>query len=163
MPWVLVLLLLPLVLFVVFLRRVIPLARRLRDPEQLGRLLSEDVRAALRRAGLDPDSVSIQEIQKSEQLTRLVAADLRRVLLSVVLGLPQREPTGSPRHMPDALPADEGDSGAQRWSIGTPRQAGPLELPRPIEPSPVRGRRAVAVLAILGLLAIAIFFVNFQL
>ncbi len=154
MPWVLVLFLLPLVLFSVVVSRVIRLGRQLQDPEQLRSLFSDDVRAALLEANLDPDSVSMQEIQESEELSRLVAADLRRVLGSLVLGL--RLPES--RVSPDAARLRQ----MHRWSTEASRRAGQPLRPQPIGQSSGPEGRAIVVLVIVGLIAVATFVASSQ-
>ena len=162
MPWALVLFLLPLVLFTVFVRRVIRVGRQLRDPERLRSLFSDDVRAALREAGLDPDSVSMQEIQKSEALTRLIAADLRWVLRSVVLGLPLPQ-SGMSRDAPSLPMDDRSTLPTHGWS---PRASGGRaaqpHLPPPIDQSSGPGIRTGVAFALLGLIAVAIFILYSQ-
>jgi hypothetical protein len=156
MPWVLILFLIPLVLFVVAARRMIRIGRLIRDPEQLRSLLSDETRAALRDTGFDPDSVNLQELQESEELSNLVAADLRRLLRPLFLGLPL---PGSPG-APDAahLHLDQkGDLRTPQWSAGDSDGAGQPVLPPPIDqPSDPRIRIVVA-LAIVGLIVVAIF------
>lgn len=156
MPWVLLFLLPPLLVFAVLARRVIRLGRQLRDPEQLRSLFSDGVRAALLEAGLDPDSVSIEEIQASEELARLVAADLQRVLRSSVLGLRLPQSRVSPQAAHRRMD-DESALSMHRWSTRASKQAEQPFLPPPIDQPSSPGIRTVVVLVIVGLLAVAIF------
>ena len=155
MPWALLPFLIPVVLFAVAVRRMIRIGRLLRNPEQLRSLLSDETRAALLDAGLDPDSVDLQEIQESEELSNLIAADLRRVLRSLFLGGRLPDSLGSP----DAAHPGDPHAGPRmpQWNAGASDRAGQPVLPPPIDqPSDPRVRLVVA-LAIAGLIAAAIF------
>ena len=105
MPWALLLFALPLVFFSLMVHRVVRLGRLLRDPVRLRSLLSEEVRAALVEAGFDPDAVDLKEIQKSPELARLVAEDLRRLLRFSLLGLPLRTARAAPARPSGAAPS----------------------------------------------------------
>jgi hypothetical protein len=145
----------------VFVRRAIRVARQIRDPEQLRSLFSNDTRAALLEAGFDPDSVSMQEIQESEELARLIASDLRRVLRSVVLGLPVRVSEVSPDTARLRLNKSS-DLSMHRWSTRTPRWDGHPPLPPPIDQTSGFGMRVVVVLVIVGIIAAAFFVIGSQ-
>lgn len=156
MPWVLILFLIPVVLFVVAARRMIRIGRLIRDPEQLRSLLSDETRAALRDAGFDPDSVDLQELQESEELSTLVAADLRRVLRSLFLGvpLPELPPGSGAAH----LPVDrKGVLSTPPRSTTTSDPSGQPVLPPPIDQTPDPRIRIVVAVAIIALIAAAIF------
>ena len=161
MPWILILFLLPLVLFSVFVRRAIRVARQIRDPEQLRSLLSDETREALLEADLDPDSFSMQEVRKSEELTRLIASDLRRALRSVVLGLPIRVSEASPDTTRLGLDHNS-EFSMHRWRTRTSRRAGHPPLPPPIGQTSGPGMRVLAVLAIVGAIAVAYVVVGSQ-
>jgi hypothetical protein len=161
MPWILVLFLPPLVLFAVLVRRVVRIGRQLQDPERLRSLFSDELRAALREAGLDPDTVAMEEIQKSEELRRLLAADLRPVLRSIVLGLSLPEAGGGSDAVPRRLDHGSGPS-THGWSPrSSSRPAQPM-LPPPIDQPSGPGVRTVLVLAMVGLIALAIFVAGSQ-
>ncbi|MGI9592248.1 MAG: hypothetical protein ACR2P8_12825, partial [Myxococcota bacterium] len=66
-------------------QRVVAVARKLKDPRQLGALLGEDTRAALSHAGHDPDSLKVDS-KLSPELRRQVADDLRRALQASMRG-----------------------------------------------------------------------------
>lgn len=141
MPWAVVLFLLPLVLIATVARRAIRVVRLLRNPEQLRSLFSDGFRAAIVDAGLDPDTVTLEEIQGSPELSGLAAADLRRALQSSILGF---RPAGSRSSAP-ALRVRTGDRD-------------PVLLPGPIDAPPGAPLRILALGVIAGLVALAIFF-----
>jgi hypothetical protein len=145
----------------VFVRRVVRASQQFRDPEQLRLLFSDDVRAALREAGFDPDTIRVEEIQESEELQRLVADDLRRALRGVLLGrLPssahamRRSPGLGARQTPGLAPGS--------WSgLGSDASGQPL-LPPPTDHRTGPPLRALLALAIAALVAAAIFLTHFQ-
>lgn len=117
--------------------RLIRVIRAFQDPARLRSLLSARSRAALAEAGLDPDAVTLQEIQAVPELQEVVGQELRTVLRSAMLGgAPPRPDTAAvaPVHTAASL-------------------AG---LPEPID-SPAGGRRlgVVLALALVGLGALA--------
>ena len=134
MPWVLVLFLLPVALFALVAGRVIRLVRQFHDPEQLRSLLSDEARAAILEAGLEPDSISMQAIQENEQLSRLVAADLRRALRPLILGLRLREPGRSrdAAGLPSGHDSAGSDVPAEHRSLHASQAAVPASADRPV-------------------------------
>ncbi|MEN8182632.1 MAG: hypothetical protein ABFS46_08865 [Myxococcota bacterium] len=154
MAWAFLVSLLSLVIFVVMLRRVIRVARMLRDPEQLRGLFSDEVRAALVEAGLDPDTVRLQEIQESPELARLVGDDLKRVLREAVLGIGSGS-SASQR----ARSLFRSGASAERASglNGSSERMGQPFLPPPIDQASRGGFRAVALLVIAALVGVAVF------
>ena len=162
MSWIFLLFLIPLVLFMVVLGRVIRVARTLRHPERLRSLLSEHVHAAILEAGLDPDPFSMEEIQESEELKSLVAADLRRVIRSLFLGRPRHESDVSPAADRFRVHRDS-DIPLQRWrSHPVSGQSGQSFIPPPIDHASGSGMRVMVVLVIIGLTAAAVFVVSSQ-
>ena len=161
MTWVLVFFLLPVVLFSLVVFRVIRLVRRFHDPEQLRSLLSDEARAAILEAGLEPDSISMQAIQENEQLSRLVAADLRRALRPLILGLRLSQP-GRSRDAASLPSGHDSAAPMYRSSTGAFTPARQPFLPAPIDQSSGSGRRAIVALAVVGLLAVAIFVASSQ-
>lgn len=154
MQWlVLLLALLPLALFALFVRRVMRVVQRLRDPEQLRSLLSEEVRAALLEAGIDPDSVSVAEIQKSEKLRRIIAPDLNRAFRSALLGrsLPESRVFRGTSRLPTGH--DSGPA-SPRWSHRAASHVEQPQLPPPIDPPSGPGARVVVALVVAALIVI---------
>ena len=148
MHWaVFAVLLIPPLLLALRARRVIAAMRQLRDPEQLRRLLSEDVRAALRAADVDPDSLSLEDIQQSERVGRLVGHDLRRVVRDALLG-GWVSPGGA------ATPAALGT----HTSLPSPETLRPPGLPPPIDRPSGSGARAGIALAMVAALGAAVFY-----
>lgn len=148
---VLLMFLIPPLLFALFLRRVIRLVRLFRDPDAFRALLSEDARAALRAARIDPDTVTPEQIRGSQELARLVSADLRKALQSTLFGLPGprsgRSPAspGAVRSLPPAPP---------ELSV-RPASRGSVCLPAPIDRAANGRARAVALVLVMGLLVAA--------
>jgi len=161
MPWVLIPFLLPLVLFAVVARRVIRVSRQFRDPNRLRSFLSDHVRAALLEAGFDPDSVTLEEIQESEELQRLVAGDLRRVLYSLILGrlVPGSGDLSGARHL---TVGGGSDVPMHQWNTQASMQAGQPFIPPPIDQPSGSGIRAAVVLAIVASIAAAIYVASSQ-
>lgn len=87
MSWFVVLFFVPVAIFLLIARRVMRAIRRLQDPAQFGQFLSEDARRALRQANYDPDAIRFDEIKESEELSRILSAELRRVFRMAILGM----------------------------------------------------------------------------
>jgi hypothetical protein len=161
MPWVLLPLVIPLLIFAVLVRRVVRVGQQLRDPEQLRLLFSDEVRAALRQAGFDPDTIRMEEIQESEQLTRLVADDLRRALRGAVLGRGPAETHTTPRTPgPEVRPAP--GLAHRGWGGRGSDRTGQLGLPPPIDPRSGPPPIALLALAVAALVAVALLVTRFQ-
>lgn len=141
MPWAVLLLLVPVVLFALTARRAIRAMALLRDPEKLRQLLSQETRDALARAGFDPDSLDLQALQKSPELARLVGADLQRALRDALLGRGVPMPATTPG-IPEIAPA----SGS--------KQAGQPLLPPPID-APSHSHLGLRLVFLLGVLALS--------
>jgi hypothetical protein len=153
MPWALLLFLVPLALFLVAARRLVRVMQQLRDPRRLAELLSEATRRALLEAGLDLDSIRLEELQKSEELSRLVGADLQRALRAAVLGggLPETR-----RSVAALRPPAIGEPGVSALPSRFPESQPAPFLPPPIDSPRGSGPRILLVLVIVGLSAAAI-------
>lgn len=86
MSWELLIVLVPFVLFFVVLRRVIRVVQTFRNPEKLRALLSPQVRQALLDGGVDPDAVTMQELQDDPKLLGIVSKDIQAALRREVVG-----------------------------------------------------------------------------
>lgn len=161
MPWVLLPLVIPLLIFAVLVRRVVRVGRRLNDPEQLRLLLSDEVRAALLQAGFDPDSIRMEEIQESEQLQRLVANDLRRALRRAVMGLDRADARTTPG-TPGAGVWPTAGSAPRGWDGRSSDRAGQPRLPPPIDQRSGPPPAALLALAMAVLIAVALFLTHLQ-
>ena len=62
----LIMLAIPVLFIFLFVRRAKRLIRVMQNPEQLGQLLSQSVRAALAEAGLDPDRLELAQLRQLE-------------------------------------------------------------------------------------------------
>ena len=161
MSWALLLFLLPLVLFTVIVLRVIRASQQFRNPEHRRSFLSGRVKAVLLEAGIDPNSLTKEDIKESEEVRNLIAADLRRVLFSVIFGRFSPEPGVSP----DAaqLRMDHGSNVPMRlWRPPVSTQGDQPFVPPPIDQPSGSAIRAVLVLAIIASTAVAIYVVNFH-
>ena len=108
-------------------RRAMDLARQLKDPRQLGALLSSETRDALERTGVDPDALRIDS-ELDPELRRRVAEDLKRAFQGAVLGGGRAAPGSGlgkapaaplpavpPRLSPPPAPYDEDPGAGLRW------------------------------------------------
>jgi hypothetical protein len=92
---------LPLVFMVVFARRMQRVFEIARNPERLGQLLSQPLRASLQQAGLDPDRLDAAQLQKLDDhpaLKRQVTDELQ-VAMRQVLSLKATAADSTPAPM----------------------------------------------------------------
>ncbi len=84
------------VFFAFLFMRIASLARILRDPEGLSRMLSEQVRDALEARGMDPDALDLEKLQSDPEVAELVGADIRKAMSGGVLrsGFALRDASG---------------------------------------------------------------------
>lgn len=149
MPWSLLVLAIPFVVFALVFRRVVGVIQLFQDPDALRGLLSEPVRAAIREAGLDPDTIEMEDLEGREELAQRIAADLKPQLYSRVFGF----------HRPGAKSGSSSGSspvGAastvsmEAWSSGaSPAGAVPPMPPSIDAASGMRTSTALVVVAVL--------------
>jgi hypothetical protein len=131
------------------LLQVVRVAQRFRDPESLRELLSAEVRVALDKKGIQLDSQGMARLGESDELTRLVVADLRRAFRRAVFAPSSGAPTRTVAPAAPVTPITPGPMA--RFGRGPDRSAVP-GLPAPIDAvPPVRARAVASALITLGL------------